>query len=132
MVHSAKVCQACGGVFTPKPGDTKQQAERRKACSKSCAGILRSRAMQGRAARFRAQNSNLSPDIDACNCAGCKAGRGHGSDPELVAKVAAEMGVPVASGPPPKKLTPAQWGAKLSEHRRKQRAEDPAVWGQWR
>ena len=102
MQHDAKPCLVCGAAFTPDSKHSPSAAVRVKTCGDECRSELRSRQATSQRARFRQQHSGASSDMTLCQCSACKAGRDTDRT-ALIARVAAEKGVPVADGRKPLK-----------------------------
>lgn len=96
MQHAEKTCDPCGALFTPGEWLTAEQADAAKSCSHFCS----SQRAQGKSVSATVETSSIAT-LDAqgrCICSDCNRMRDEDRT-ALIARVAAEMGKPIAAGP---------------------------------
>lgn len=89
----------------------------------------RPKGAQRRWQKFRHYRAGGRTGEEACRCPSCTtANPDPASRAALIARVAAEKGVPVATTPPPPKLNPVQWARHCEKVRRGMRDQSVARW----
>jgi hypothetical protein len=122
--HEPKVCVICHCTFTPSDSCSPGKAAKQEVCGYAC-------SWRRRRAKFRGQQGSADGRAiaahDLCRCSTCAPHRGETQEAraELIARVAAEKGVPVSVGPPPPKLGSAALARRNAIIRRRVEAATP-------
>lgn len=115
--RAQRMCEVCHEPYVPR-------MSKQRTCSLKCGGELRQGRKLG-GAKHRHVRSGAVGDRDPCRCSSCAAGRVSDRS-ALIAKVAAEMGLPVSpeAQQPRKKMTPMEWVRHCEKVRDGMRSRD--------